>query len=107
MDLWVGLACLKPNPNVKGFRRFGKGKGAYVHVVAWAESSQAFEEQVRRQSESLDCVLVELEDVESLEARMQADEYPDEFINMRETAMRQPKDTVFGAFHTWDQEDSN
>ena len=107
MDLWVGLACLKPNPNLQGFRRFAKGKGAYVHVGAWAESSQAVEEQVGRQSERLDCVLVELEDVESLEARMQADDYPDEFINMRETAMRQPTDTVFGTFHTWDQEDSN
>jgi hypothetical protein len=107
MDIWVGLACLKPNPKAKGFRRFGNGKGAYVHVVAWAESSQSFEDQVRRQSESLDCILVELEEVALLEVRMKADEYPDEFINMRSTAIRQPTDTVFGTFYTWDQEDSN
>jgi hypothetical protein len=107
MDIWVGIACLKPDPRVKGFRRFGDGKGAYVNVVAWAESPKAFEEQVRRQSASLDCILVELEEVELLEVRMQADDYPDEFIDMRQTAIRQPTDTVFGTFYTWDQEDSN
>jgi hypothetical protein len=81
---------------MKEFRRFGNGKGAYVKVVGWAESPQAFEELVRRQSESLDCILVELEKVELLDVRMQADDYPDEFINLRQTAIRQPTDTVFG-----------
>ncbi len=107
MDLWGGLACLKPKPDVKDFRRFGRGKGAYVHVVAWAESAQSFEEQDRKQTESSDCILVELEDVELLETKMRAPDYPEEFIDMRETAMRQPEDTVFGRFHTWSQEDAN
>jgi hypothetical protein len=107
MDIWVGVVCLKPDPRVKGFRRFGNGRGAYVNVVAWAELPQAFLEQVRRQSESLDCILVELEKVELLEVRMQTDDYPDEFIDIRQTAIRQPTDTVFGTFYTWDQADSS
>jgi len=76
MDLWTGLACLKANPKVKRFRRFGKGKDAYVNVVACVESRAAFEERVKRHSEGMDCILVELEHVQLLEARMREEDYP-------------------------------
>jgi hypothetical protein len=107
MDLWTGVACLKANPKVKGFRRFGDGKGAYVNVVACVESQAAFEERVKRHSEGMDCILVELAHVQLLEARMSEEDYPEELITMRETAARQTTDTVFGTFYTWDQEDAN
>jgi hypothetical protein len=107
MDLWTGLASLKANPAVKSFRRFGKGKGAYVNVVACVESQAAFEERVKRHSEGMDCILAELEHVQLLEARMSGEDYPEELITMRETAARQTSDTVFGAFHIWHQEDSS
>ena len=77
MDLWTGLACLKANPEVTGFRRFGKGKGAYVNVVACVESREAFEERVKLQVEALDCTLVELENVQLLETRMSDEGYPE------------------------------
>jgi hypothetical protein len=107
MNLWTGLACLKADPNVEGFRRFGKGKGAYVNAVACAESRAAFEERVKRHAEGMDCILVELDHVQLLEARMTEDSYPEELITMGETAARQTDDTIFGAFHIWHQEDSN
>ncbi len=106
-DIWSGLACLKANPKVRNFRRFGKGKGAYVNVVAWAQSRSAFEEKVKRHVDTLDCILVELDQVQLLESRMSAMDFPEEFINMRQTANRQPDDTVFGTFHIWHQEDAN
>ena len=106
-DVWFGLASLKAKPDVKNFRRFGKGKGAYVNVVAWADSQAAFEEKVKRHTEDLDCILVELEHVQLLESRMNLRDFPEEFINMRQTATRHPEDTVFGAFHVWHQEDAN
>ena len=106
-DIWVGIACLKANPKVKNFRRFGKGKGAYVNVVAWANSQTAFEEKVKRHSEGLDCILVDLEQVQLLESRMLAPDYPEKFITMRQTANRQRDDTMFGTFHIWYQEDAN
>ena len=107
MDLWTGLACLKANPKVKGFRKFGEGKGAWVNIVACVESQEAFEERVKRHVEGLDCILIELENVQLLEARMNDEDYPEELITMSETAARQTADTVFGTFHTWHQEDSN
>ena len=106
-DIWVGLACLKPNPEVRNFRRFGEGKGAYVNIVAWAQSKDAFEEKVKRQVGELDCILVELDDVGLLESRMNTQNFPEEFVDMRQTANRQPEDTVFGTFHIWHQEDAN
>jgi hypothetical protein len=54
----------------------------------------------------MDCILVEIEHVQLLEARMSCEDYPEELITMRETATRQTADTVFGAFHIWYQEDS-
>jgi len=107
MDLWTGIACLKAKPGVKNFRRFGKGRGAFVNIVAWAESQQDFEELVTRRADELDCLMVELEQVKPLAERMKEEDYPEELITMRETATRQPADTVFGTFHIWHQDESN
>ncbi len=106
-DIWTGLARFKANPRVKGFRRFGTGKGAYVNVVACVDSREAFEERVKRHVEGLGCILVELEKVQLLDARMQKEDYPEELITMLETASRQTEDSVFGTFRIWGQEDSN
>lgn len=46
-DVWTGLACLKANPKVKGFRRFGKGKGAYVNANQFGSRTD-FESSARR-----------------------------------------------------------
>jgi hypothetical protein len=78
-----------------------------VNVVACAESQGAFEERVKRHSEGLDCILIGLEKVQLLEARIGEEDYPEELITMRETAARQTTDTVLGTFHIWHQEDSN
>jgi len=106
MELWVGLAELRGNPDCQNFRRFGKNKGAFVWVAAWAESQAAFETEVKVMSESLDCILYGLEEIGLLDAKMEADNYPEEFINMRATATRQRQDTVFGGFHTYRRDDN-
>jgi len=107
LDSWTGVACLKANPKVKGFRRFGKGKGAYVNVVACVESKPAFEARVKLHVEGMDCILVELENVQLLETRMSSEDCPEELITMQQAAARQQMDTVFGTFHIWHQEESN
>ena len=92
---------------MKSFRRFGRGKGAYVNVIAWAKSATHFKEKVSRHTETLDCILVELENVQLLDSRMEQHDFPEELITMREAANRQQEDTVWGTFHVWNQEDSN
>ena len=107
MDLYVGLACLKANPACKDLRRFGDGRGAYVHVIAWADSREAYSRRVQTSAERLDCILVEVDDVELLETKMDSGEFPEEFLYMRNTAVRQPKDIVFGTFHIWHMDETN
>ena len=92
---------------MKNFRRFGKGKGAYVNLVTWAESRAAFEEKIKRHTEGIDCILVDLENMQLLESRMTIPDFPEELITMRETANRQQADTIFGTFHIWHQQDAN
>jgi hypothetical protein len=78
-----------------------------VNVVACVESKAAFEERVKRHVEGIDCILVKLEHVQLLETRMSDGDYPEELIDMRQTATRQQTDTIFGTFHIWHQEESN
>jgi hypothetical protein len=75
--------------------------------VACVQSQEAFEERVKRHVEGLDCILVELENVQLLETRMSREGYPEELINMRLTATLQPEDSVFGTFHIWEQDEAN
>lgn len=108
MELWTGLACLVADPACKNFKRFGDGIGAYVNVVAWAESAKHFEERVAAiAQEQLNCIVREIEKVEVLEVALEREACPEELLTMRTTAERQLNDVVFGAFHVWTQNDLN
>jgi hypothetical protein len=108
MELWTGIACLAADPKCQEFRRFGDDrKGAYVNIVAWSSSEKAFAEIVKQRATELDCILLELDGTELLDARMEEPDFPDKLITMRATAQRQPEDTIFGTFHTWSQSDVN
>ena|SRR6185437_9481250 len=108
MELWTGIACLVADPKCKEFRRFGDdGRGAYVNIVTWASSSADFADRIEEAAKDLDCILVELEDAQLLDRRMEAPDYPEELIDMRATAQRQPDDIVFGTFHIWTENEAN
>jgi hypothetical protein len=107
MELWAGFVCLVADPACKNFKRFGKGHGAYVNVVAWAESAEHFEIRVTAiAAEQLDCIVREMERVELLEHALRREHCPDELFTMRATAERQRNDVIFGTFHVWTQDDA-
>ncbi|HMI53341.1 MAG TPA: hypothetical protein VK525_17640 [Candidatus Saccharimonadales bacterium] len=108
MELWTGLVCLVADPACNDFKRVANGRGAYVNVVAWAESAKHFEQRVAAiAQQQLDCIVREMERVEVLETAVKRDACPEELFTMRETAIRQVNDVVFGAFHVWTQNDLN
>jgi hypothetical protein len=107
MDLWTGLACLNPNPEIKDVDPLDGGKGAWANVVAWVDSQDEFEKRIRRHADGMGYVLVELDEVQLLETRMSRENYPEELIDMRQTATRQPEDSIWGTFHIWEQDESN
>ena len=78
-----------------------------MNVVAWAKSQTEFELKIETHVQSLDCILIELENVQLLEARMREQDFHEELITMREIANRQQEDAVWGTFHIWHQEDAN
>ncbi|MGA2652393.1 MAG: hypothetical protein ABSF28_17795 [Terracidiphilus sp.] len=106
MQIWTGIACLVADPKCKDFRRFGDdGKGAYVNLAASVNSEAEFTERVGRIVPTIDCILLELDGVKPIDKRMEEPDYPEELIDMRSTAQRQPTDLVFGAFHIWIESD--
>jgi len=108
MELWTGLACLIADPACEDFRRFGdKGKGAWVNIVAWADDAQHFRKIAGQRARELDCLLLEVDETKLLEIRLEEPDYPEELLDMRTTAFRQPDDTIFGTFHVWVQSDMN
>jgi hypothetical protein len=76
-------------------------------VVAWAESQEGFLERVSQVAVELDCILLEMDEIQLLDSRMEEPDYPEELITMRSTAQRQPSDIIFGRFHVWLQRDVN
>ena len=64
-------------------------------------------ERVERIVPTLDCILLELDGVKPIDKRMEEPDYPEELIDMRSTAERQPADLVFGTFHIWTDSDIN
>ena len=81
MEIWTCLVCLVPDPSCKDFRRFGDGKGAYVNVMAWADSAKQFQQRVKESAKRLDCMIREMEKIEFLEAALKREECPDECGN--------------------------
>jgi hypothetical protein len=107
MDLWTGLACVKLNPEIKDADPFDGGKGAWSNVVAWVDSQDEFEKRVRRHAEGMGYILIELKEVQLLETRMSREDYPEELIEMQQTATRQPEDSIWGTLHIWERDDTN
>lgn len=76
-------------------------------MVAFARSKEEFGQRVEKAATELDCVLLELEHIELLDDRVENPQSPEELIDMRNTAHRQPSDIIFGMFYTWVQSDEN
>ena len=72
------MSCARPR--LQKFKRFGNGKGAYMYVVAWAESAEYFERRVTAIAKAqLDCIVREMERVELLESTLQREGCPTSF----------------------------
>jgi hypothetical protein len=80
---------------------------AWANVVAWVDSQDEFEKRLRRHAEDLGYLLVEIDAVQSLDTRIRRKDYPEELLDMRETATRQPEDSIWGNFHIWERDEAN
>jgi hypothetical protein len=102
-EIWIGLADVVALP---GCKRLGRGKGAFVKVVLWADSDSDFYSKAKKAISELDLHLSELEDREPLVERLSRIEAGDETLQMAETVRMNPDSVVFGTFHIWEKTDA-
>lgn len=98
-QIWVGLAELKANPDAD---IFGGSKGAYVHVMAWAEDSDEFLKVLGRSVKQLKCELIEVRDAQPWAVRDSGViDTPKELLDMVASIEHDVTKVAFGTFHAW------
>jgi hypothetical protein len=97
-QIWVGMAEVTP---LEGCTALGGSKGAYVNVMAWAESDVQFRTVLERNMGQLKLALADVRDAEPWEVRSSSPELPQEMFDMAQAIAEDPSKVSFGVFHAW------
>ena len=101
-QLWIGLAEVLPLAECK---LLDEAKGAYVHVMAWANTADDFRSAVIKRATELALILVDLRETEPWAIRTSSDDpLRDEFFEMQHRLQDDTKSIAFGRFHAWFQD---
>lgn len=101
-QLWIGLAEVQPLPDCKLLE---EAKGAYVHVMAWANDADEFRSVVALRTSELALELIDLCEIEPWAIRSSGDDpIRDEFFDMQHRIRDDIQSVSFGRFHAWFQD---
>ena len=101
-QLWIGLAEVRPLP---GCKLLEEAKGAYVHVMAWANDVNEFRNAVILRVAELALQLADLREIEPWAIRNSGDDpIRDEFFEMQNRIRDDIESVAFGRFHAWFQD---
>lgn len=101
-QLWIGFAEVLPLAECK---LLDEAKGAYVHVMAWANTADDFRATVVKRATELALVLVDLRETEPWSIRSSGDDpLRDEFFEMHHRLRDDTESIAFGRFHAWFQD---
>lgn len=101
-QLWIGLAEVRP---LSGCKLLEEAKGAYVHVMAWANDVDEFRSAVALRIADLALDLVDLREIEPWAIRSSGDDpIRDEFFEMQHRIRDDIKSVSLGRFHAWFQD---
>jgi hypothetical protein len=101
-QLWIGLAEVRPLPDCKLLE---EAKGAYVHVMAWANDADEFRDAVVLRISELALQLVDLSEIEPWAIRSSGDDpIRDEFFGMQRRIRDDIQSVSFSRFHAWFQD---
>jgi hypothetical protein len=101
-DLWIALAHVKPKARKSILPK--KAKGSFVNVLGIAKDVDELERRIRQAVEADGLELVELEDVEKFDERIENYDVSTELWNLADS-MRNSGDLRFGTFHNYLAED--
>lgn len=97
-QIWIGFVEVRPLP---GCKLLEEAKGAYVHVMAWADTSEQFQKMARLRGADLSLEIVEFRDTQPWSIRNSADEFRAEFYEMQSRISNDVRSVAFGRFHAW------
>ncbi len=97
-QIWIAFAEVRPLP---GCKLLEEAKGAYVHVMAWADTAEQFQKMARLRAADLSLEIVEFQDTQPWSIRNSADELRGEFFEMQTRISTDVRSVSFGRFHAW------
>ncbi len=98
-QLWIGLVEVRP---LAECNLLEGARGAYVHVMGWANTADEFRAAVVKRSTELHLVIIDLRETEPWAIRSSGeDPLRNEFFEMADRANANQKQLVFGRFHAW------
>lgn len=101
-QLWIGLAEVRP---LAECTLLEGARGAYVHVMAWADDADQFRAAIVTRATELALVLIDLRETEPWAIRNSGDaELRNEFYEMADRLETDVKHVAFGRFHAWFQD---
>jgi hypothetical protein len=99
-EVWIGLAGVRPRP---GNEIFGRRAGAYVNVVALADTLDDPRRVVTSHFDQLRFDVTEIEDLEPLEQRLDRHGVSEEILDLV-TELSRATVVVNHVFHTYETE---
>ena len=100
-EVWIGLVNLMPNAGNEDLKG---AKGAYVNILAFAESVEDYKNVVKFAAYEHDYTIQEIKDVELFDVRSKNFEIDDDLINLSKKVAETRK-THFGEFFIYEAED--
>ena len=97
-QIWIGLAEVRPLP---GCKLLEEAKGAYVHVMAWAETPEELHKKASLRAADVSLEIVQMSDTEPWSIRTAAQELHTEFFEMESRIQSDVRGVAFGRFHAW------
>ncbi len=97
-QIWIGLVELRPLP---GCKLLEEAKGAYAHVMAWAENPEEFQKMTSLRAADLSLEIIEFRDIQPWSIRHAGDEVREEFYDMEKRIEADVRQVAFGRFHAW------
>lgn len=101
LEQWVGLVHLKPLD-----RTAYHAAGAYTRILTWANSVDPFRAKAELIASELGMYVVDVEGVESLEARTRSGGLTEAIEEMALRAQSNQNAIIYGTFHTYPYDDA-
>lgn len=101
-SVWIGLVTVTPKRGNKFFEE--ETKGAFVNILAWADSKSTFKSEVKHALDDYHLNFVEMEDVEQLSIRLEKHNVDSRLTDLSVEVESTGK-VRFGTFHYYENDD--